>query len=129
MTATGKFFTPGQMTAIQKIGLKGMTTPVEIFRRIVGDESDPYGSDVTYDEVTPIGGCLGWLHSTPTPMQQIDNGMLVTFNTYRLYVPVETNILPGDRVVLNGTAEYNVSDTTNDETWPALLACSLRLKE
>jgi len=123
------FFSSRQVRHLQKVVLHALTTQVEILRRVVADDADPYGSDVSYDDMTPVGGCLGWLHSTPTPMQQVDNGMLVTFNTYRLYVPVGTDILPGDRVVIDGGAQYNVSDTTNDETWPALLACSLRLKE
>jgi hypothetical protein len=127
-----KLLSEQQLEGVRRVAEMAMTTPVTILRR-TGEDSldpygDPYGSAVAFVDVTPAGGCLGWLHSTPTPMQQLDGGMLVTFNTYRLFLPHDIDILPGDRVEIN-TNTYVVSDTTADETWPALLACTLRLKE
>jgi hypothetical protein len=121
-----------QLSSIQKIALLGMTTPITILRRIVdfGMDMDdnPYGSSLEYTNVTPSDGVLGMLHSTPTPEARIDDGQLITVNTYRLWVPVGTDIKPGDHIVI-AMNTYVVSDTTVDETWPAFLSCSLRLKE
>lgn len=121
-----------QMEGMRRFAEMAMTTSVTIMRRVGADSldpaEDPYGSSVSFSDVTPHGGCLGWLHSTPTPIQQLDSGALVTFNTYRLYVPHDTDLRPGDHVVINEDT-YVCSDTTADETWPVLLACSLRLRE
>ena len=120
------------MEGIRRVAEMAMTTPIAIMRR-AGDtgldlSDDPYGSGLSFSDVTPHAGCLGWLHSTPTPVAQMDSGALVTVNTYRLFVPHDTDIRPGDHVVIN-TDTYVVSDTTADETWPALLSCTLRLRE
>jgi hypothetical protein len=119
------------MQAIQKTAMLGMQTSVTIWRPTTDAgldlTDDPYGSSAT-SPGTNIGTVMGWLHSTPTPMASIDSGQLITINTYRLWVPVGTNIRPRDRVVI-GSNTYVVSDTSADETWPALLACSLRLAE
>ena len=124
--------TSGQLAAVQKVAISGMQSPVTISRR-TGDvgldlTDDPYGSTVSYAPVVSSSQVLGWLHSTPTPVQQVDSGAIITVNTYRLFVPVGTDILPGDQATIGGNT-YVVSDTTVDETWPALLACSLRLRE
>jgi len=127
-----KLLSEQQMEGIRRIAEMAMTTPVSILRR-TGDigldlTDDPYGSSVSFNDVTPQGGCLGWLHSKPTPVATTDAGALITVNTYRLYVPHDTDLRPGDHVVIS-TDTYVVSDTTADETWPALLSCSLRLRE
>lgn len=127
-----KLLSEQQMEGVRKVAEMALTTPVTILRRTgdtgLDDTDDPYGSSVSFTEMTSQTSVYGWLHSTPTPMQQIDNGMLVTFNTYRLFLPHDCNISPGDRVVI-GSSEYVVSDTTANETWPAMLTCTLRLKE
>lgn len=129
----GKLLTDRQMAAIQKTAMLGMQTDVQILRATPDSGLDltdnPYGSSPgTPVDATPVGGVRGWLHSTPTPVATIDAGQLITVNTYRLWVPVDTDIRPRDRVVI-GANRYVVSDTTADSTWPALLACSLRLAE
>lgn len=125
--------TARQLRAIQKTAVLGMQTDVKIFRSTPDSgldlTDDPYGSSVgTPAEISPAVGVHGWLHSTPTPMASIDAGQIITVNTYRLWVPVDTDILPRDRVVINENT-YVVTDTTADSTWPALLSCSLRLAE
>jgi hypothetical protein len=63
-------------------------------------------------------------------MQDIDTGMIVTSNTYRLFVPVGTDIQIGDHVFVGPNPDaYTVSDTTAESTWTALLTCSLRRRE
>jgi hypothetical protein len=127
-----KLLSEQQMEGIRRVAEMTMTTPITIMRRAgeTGLEmtDDPYGSSVSFSDVTPQGGCLGWLHSTPTPVAVMDAGALITVNTYRLFVPHDTDLRPGDHVRIS-TDTYVVSDTTADETWPALLSCTLRLRE
>jgi hypothetical protein len=122
---TGPLLTPGQLIAVQEIALRGMVTPVEIYRRTVADSD--YGDDetITYPLFATVDG---WLYSRPTLVMQQDTGALVADNTYRLFLPVGTNILSGDRVTVDG-AEFTVIDTTRESTWPALLTVSLRRRE
>lgn len=128
----GKLLTDGQLSSIQKVAKLGMQTVVTIYRRVAttGLETtdDPYGSSLSFVEQETSTVVKGMLHSTPTPTPQVDAGQLVTVNTYRLWVPVDTDILPGDRVEI-GANTYVVSDTTADQTWPAFLGVSLRLSE
>lgn len=113
-----------QLAALQEIALLGMQTPVTIKRRSVSES--PYGDDaVSFVTVTTT---RGWFHSTPTPIQEQDTGSVVTANTYRLFLPVGTDVRDGDQVTVGSTV-YIVSDTTSESTWKALLACSLRKRE
>lgn len=131
----GKLLTDSQLAAIQKTAMLGFQTDVTILRSdpSAGLEltDDPYGSSFGTPEAVPppYGQTIkGWLHSTPTPVATIDSGQEITVNTYRLWLPVGTDIRPRDRVQI-GSNTYVVSDTTADSTWPALLSCSLRLAE
>lgn len=116
---------PMQLAALQKVALLGMQTPVTIQRRSFADT--PYGDS---EEVSfaAVGTALGWFHSTPTPVATIDSGSVVTVNTYRLFLPVETDVRDGDQILV-GTATYVVTDTTKESTWKPLLNCSLRKRE
>jgi hypothetical protein len=115
---------PSQMRGIQKIANRGLNTTIVIER--IDFESDELGDDAETEPVV-IATVKGWIHSTPTPEATLDGG-IVTANTYRLNVPVGTDIRPRDYVEVGGT-RYVVTDTTSDETWPAFLTCSLRLRE
>lgn len=122
-----------QLREVQKVAESGMTTPVTIYRRtaVSATAGNDYGDDdLAFDETTDSlrGTVKGWLFSTPTPVQVVDSGEVVTVNTYRLYVPVGTDIEPGDNLVI-GSDTYTVSDTTGETTWPAVLGVSLRLRE
>lgn len=131
-----KLLSDAQLTAVQSVAMRGMQTDVTIFRRstTTGLEvtDDPYGSSVGYAEIpdtaTQTSTVKGMLHSATVPTTDVDSGQLVTVNTFRLWVPVGTNIQPGDQVEIEGNI-YQVTDTTADQTWPPFLACSLRRAE
>jgi len=95
-----------------------------------GDYGDDFLSYTTTNESRRTN-VNGWFHSTPTPVQEVDMGQIVTVNTYRLFLPVGTDIRVGDHVhvATNPTDDYTVSDTTGEGTWLPLLTCSLRKKE
>lgn len=113
-----------ELAAVQEVALSGMQTSVTVWRK--SNVSTDDGMKSTWTQVgKPING---WLHSTPTPVITLVSGALATVNTYRLFLPVGSDVTPGDQVTI-GSMRYVLSDTTNDETWPALLRCSLRLAE
>jgi len=131
-----KLLSDAQLTAIQKVAIRGMQTDVTIFRRSasLGLETtdDPYGSSVSYaelpDTATTTSTVKGMLREVNVPSTDVDSGQLVTISSFRLWVPVDTNILPGDQVEIGGNT-YTVIDTTADTTWPPFLECSLRRAE
>jgi hypothetical protein len=116
---------PAQLGALQKIALSGMKTPVTIQRKTMTDSAYGDAEEVSYVTVTTA---TGWFYSTPTPVATIDGGSVVTVNTYRLFLPVDTNVQDGDQILVDD-ARYVVTDTTKESTWKALLACSLRKRE
>jgi len=132
-----RFLTPNQLERVRDVALLGMITPITIERRSEGaiPADGDYGDDfLAYSTTSETRRMTvqGWFFSTPTPQQDVDTGMVVTVNTYRLYLPVGTDIKAGDHVHV-GSADprddYTVSDTTAESTWLPLLTCSLRKRE
>lgn len=128
------FFSQSELEAVRKTAELGMQTEVTIKKRRVLASTDPastYGDDaevweepLNYTEST----CMGWLWSTPSPVLTIVGGVTVLLNTYRLSVPVGTDIDSGDRVTIEGN-DFIVSDTVAESTWLAMLKVSLRRAE
>lgn len=138
MPRQNRFLTPNQLTRVRDVALLGMITAVVIERRsFIADSGAPenaYGDDsLTYTVTNESRRTTvkGWFYSTPTPVQEVDNGQIVTVNTYRLFVPVGTDIRVGDHVHVetNPRDDYTVSDTTGEGSWLPLLTCSLRKRE
>ena len=113
-----------ELGSLQDIALLGMQSTCTIW---------------DYDQVETVNGkehtwvarsstVQCWLYSTPSPTIQIISGAQGLVNTYRLYLPVGTDIATGDRVEVGG-GMYTVSDTTSENTWQALLTVSLRRVE
>jgi hypothetical protein len=133
MPNQARFLTENQLERVRDVALLGMVTPVTIERRAEGEipAGGDYGDDfLSYATTTESRRqtVKGWFYSTPNPVQEIDSGQVVTVNTYRLYLPVGTDILVGDHVHV-GDMDYTVSDTTAESTWLPLLICSLRKRE
>lgn len=135
MPKQAAFLTPNQLERVRDIPLLGMTTLVTIERRsdATPDPDNDYGDDMLGYTTTNESRRMevrGWFFSTPTPQLSVDTGQVVTANTYRLFLPVGTDILPGDHVhVGSAPDDYTVSDTTAESTWLPLLTCSLRRRE
>ena len=131
-----RFLTENQMARVRDMALLGMITPVTIERRSeapVPPDGD-YGDDFlqyTITTETRRQTVKGWFYSTPTPLQDVNTGQIITANTYRLYLPVGTDIKVGDHVHVEADPidDYTVSDTTAEGSWLPLLTCSLRKKE
>ena len=114
---------PSELNAIRTVAPSGMQTTVNLFRLKTTDNA--VGTEQTYP---PNGTVKGWLYSTPTPTITLVSGEQAIVNTYRLFLPIGTDILTGDRVVI-GAQEYTVSDTDAESTWLPMLTVSLRKVE
>lgn len=112
------------MASLRSVAELGMVTPVTIYDLVNTETAN--GSESTW--VARPSSVDGWLHSTPTPMITVISGMQGIVNTYRLFLPVGTDIHTGDRVSIGGSF-YTVSDTTAESTWLPLLTVSLRRME
>lgn len=117
--------TPSQLAALQKVSELGMTDVIEIERPTQSDSI--YGDDeaIVYHS---IGEVKAWFRSTPTVVATADTGALITINSYRLLVPVGTDIRAKDQVIHNSDT-YLVTDTTFESTWKPSLRVSLRRRE
>jgi len=120
--------TSSQLTAIQSLGLQGMTIDVTIlpttFDSGLDLNDDPYGSELDYDSV-PGTTVKGWLVGSWQNVRDIGVATVNTTTQYRLRIPVGTTIEQGWTVKINGH-EYLVEDAGLDQTWPEWLTCVLK---
>lgn len=119
--------TPSQLTAIQELGILGMTTSVTIYEidmdSGLDETDDPYGSSlITSTTGTTVNG---WLVGRWATERGTDAGDIDTTTTYRLRLPVGTSIDPGWEVEIGGH-RYLVIDAGSDQTWPEWLSCVVR---
>lgn len=121
----GGLLSANELGALQYWARNGMTDTVTI-QRPTQTDSD-YGDAESLTYVT-ISTSPAWFRSIPTPIATAETGQLITVNTYRLIVPVGTDIMPKDQVVL-GPEVFIVTDTTAESTWQAMLTVSLRRRE
>jgi len=127
------FLTANQLERIRDVAKLGMQTPISIYARSEGDipSGGDYGDDfVDYDQTNESRRTVvkGWFFSQPAQVQDVDTGMITTTTTYRLFLPVGTDINAGDRVVVGADA-YTVSDTDREGTWLPMLTANLRKRE
>ena len=129
-----RFFFPKQIENLAKyVSRLGMIEDVELLRRtpVASDPSTDYGDDMI--DFIETGDARrhwvkGWIYSTPSEVQQVDTGAVITINTYVFRCPIGTDIEPGDELVINGH-DYIVSDTTAENTWATHILCNLRRRE
>jgi hypothetical protein len=123
---TRHLLTTAQMGALREVAMMGMTTPVQILRTAMIRDSSPNGDDLISE--TTVTTVNGWMYSTPTPERQQDGGSIITANTYRLFLPVGTDIRDGDVVVVSGD-RFSVTDTDAESTWNPMLTITLRRRD
>ena len=120
-----------QVASLREIAERGLKDDVTIYKRgRVSDDSDPanvYGDDAE-TWVAQVPTVKGWVFSTPTPTLSTSMSRMVLLNTYRLFLPVGTNVTSGDQVEIRGQ-RYVVSDTIEESSWLPILRCSLRRAE
>lgn len=114
---------PSELAALREVAESAMATTVTIKRKT--NELTENGQKSTWPT---IGTVQGMLYSGLSPVLTLVSGEIAAVGTVQLRVPVGTDIASGDRAVINGTT-YIVSDTAVDDTWQAMLRCSLRVAE
>lgn len=110
-----------QLAALSKLVKQGMTTDLVIWDHVTVESAN--GVEETW--VARSESVKGWLHSTPTPVMTVGNGLQGTVNSHRLYLELGTDIENGDRVYV-GNDRFTVEDTTHEDTIQAMLTVSLR---
>lgn len=113
-----------EMAALRETAALGFQSDVTIYKRVTNVTADGQQSGWATTGTT----VKGWLYSTPTPQITIVAAEESLVNTYRLFVPVNTDIESGDQVEIGG-ARFTVSDTTAESTHLPLLRVSLRRVE
>lgn len=118
-------FSDNEMNDFRQVALQGMQDDITIYRRTTVSTVD--GMSSVWALLTTV---KGWIYGTPTQHQELVSGVIATVNTYRLFVPVGTDIQQSDKVMISGhTEEYMVADTVSENTWNAMLRVSLRFAE
>lgn len=112
-----------EMAALRGVAESGMTTAVSIYRGAPVQTNS--GQQTAWTLQTTANG---WFYSDPTKTLVVNAGVLADINTVRLFLPVGTDILSGDKVT-SGTDEYLVIDTNQEGTHLPLLRCNLRRAE
>lgn len=112
--------TASEIGALSAVVESGMTSSITILRLMSVDSAT--GQDQSWTVTKTV---KGWMYSTPTPVLAIVSGAQALANTYRLFVPLGTDVRTGDRVQVGGET-YTVSDTTAESTWQAMLTVTLR---
>ena len=120
---TTPLISDSELAALRGTAEMGMQTDVTVNRRTTVQTDD--GQESVWAFLVTV---KGWIYSTPTPTITLVSGEMALVNTYRLFVPVDTNIQSGDHAVIGGKT-FIVSDTIAESTWLPLLRCSLRYAE
>jgi len=111
-----------QMAQLRSVAEMGMQSTVVITKRTFND-TNPYTDDEVVASETTIT-TIGWLRSTPAGDIRTMNAMQAVVSSHRLFVPVGTDISPGDRVEVDGE-QFTVQDTSVESTWKVLIRATL----
>ena len=111
---------PSELGALSAVVESGMTSDITILRLMSVDSAT--GQDQSWTMTSVV---KGWMYSGAAPVLTIVSGAQALVDTFRLFVPLGTDVRTGDRVQVGGET-YTVSDTTAESTWQAMLTVSLR---
>lgn len=111
-----------EMAAIRTVAESGMVDTVVIKRRST-TEGD-YGDVSGYTEVATVRGWITELTSTTAALENVGNVEALA-GSYRLFVPVGTDLRPHDEVTVNGH-DYIVQNTDEGNTYEPMLRAFLR---
>jgi hypothetical protein len=119
------FVSASQLKSLRSLVEHGFQTDIEIWPKstVTASADNVYGDDAetwTYSVTVQ-----GWIFSTPSPVIETYAGKMGLLNTYRCFLPVDTELDSGDKVKAEGHF-YVVSDTVKESTWLPLLRASLR---
>lgn len=111
-----------EMDAIREVPMMGMQTVVSVLRLELVGISDGDDQQVWTEAQT----VKGWIYEPlDYPRGNTTGGVQGTAQEYRAYLPVETDLSPGDRLGVEGVI-YNVTDTNDGDTYRPMLRVALR---
>ena len=113
-----------QRTFLRNMAARGFTDTVTIqthsTTNIAGGEADVWTTTAT---------TTGWLKQTNTPqLEQVGEGEIAAVGVYRLLLPWNTAVNPGDQVIV-GSNTYLMQNTNVEDTNRISLVCTVRLIE
>ena len=118
---------PSQLNALRKVIATGLVTDVTVIN--IGQADSPYSDDEMVQEPEAQRQTVkGWLREVPAGTIDVVSGVMANTGMYRLFLPLDTRIDNGDRVVVNGE-EFIVQDTNQDSTYKVTLRVSLARAE
>jgi hypothetical protein len=115
---------------VQGIAEQFMLDDIAITNRLPSDQDaeNPFGDD-TPEYVSSTIHVKGWLVDPATKSLQDDGGMSVVVSEPTLRVPVGTLITRGAKVVAKGLEYKVIGDSSEMDTWPAMLKVRLAKSE
>jgi hypothetical protein len=118
----GQLVSASQLNALRKVAESGMNVDVTRLKQTKVDSVYGDEQDITYvvDWTTS-----GWLRAVPEGVIDVVSGVTGDIGTFRLFLPVGTDLDNGDRVLIEGRT-YTVTDTNVESTYQVVLRCSLR---
>lgn len=127
MTRGVGFFSASELSSLQEFSHVAFVDSVDIWPRSrVTNESDPKNiyedAGETWDYRETV---YGWIYSQMSADSEVVGHVIGTLSTYKLLLPADTELHPGDRVFVK-SAFYEVIDTVSEATWLPLLRCALR---
>jgi len=118
---------PDELLAIQDLAESGMISTVGVYKQTIVQTDD--GQETVYPS-SPSFSVQGWLYNqtgTGGTISVLDGGGGIA-QQIRLIVPVGTDIISGDKVVVSGEA-YFCQYTTAGDTYPPFMRVYLRTIE
>jgi len=116
-----------ELLAIQDLAESGMISTVAVYKQTIVTTDD--GQKTTYPSM-PSFSVAGWLFNqtgTGGTISVLDGGGGIA-QQIRLIVPVGTNIISGDKIVVSGET-YFCQYTTAGDTYPPFMRVYLRTIE
>lgn len=116
-----------QLNALRKVIETGLVTDVTIINATQAD--NPFSDDEYVQEAEGSRETVkGWLREVPAGTIDVVSGVMANTGMYRLFLPLDTHINNGDRVIVNGE-QFIVQDTNQDSTYKVTLRVSLARAE
>lgn len=119
------FFTQKQLDGLRKTAEVSLVDDVDIWPRTTVSNIYEDSGEVTYEFRETV---KGWIFSAPAAGASTVGGIIGTLNLYRVFLPVGTDVSPGDRLLVKGSF-FELIDTVDESTWLPILRCSARRLE
>lgn len=115
--------TPAMLETLRGFAYKGLQTEVHVLRRLPV-ASNPYGDDTeAWVETTTT---FGWIRQMNDPYIREGSGIASITGIFRLELPVDTEVVPGDMVGVEGQT-YMVENTNVEDTLKVFLEAYVRI--